>query len=49
MSRLIPSNIGVHGDVNINVNLNVEKIGEVIESILWVHMFTSIARSRFKK
>jgi hypothetical protein len=49
MSRLIPSNIGVHGDVNVNINLNAEKIGDVIQSVLWVHCFTSIIRSRLKK
>lgn len=48
MSRLIPSNIGVHGDVNINVNVNAEKIGKAIESILWVHMISSIIRHKLK-
>jgi hypothetical protein len=51
MAALVPKDISVHHvhDVNINLNVDFEKIGGAVESIIWTFAFASILRSRFRK
>lgn len=52
MGRLIPEDIEIGGDINVNVNLNIphpERISSSINNLIWTACLASIARSWFRK
>lgn len=55
MSRLIPQDIGVHGNTTHNVNINIlgadtaNAIGKSLESLIITWTVASVMRSWFRK
>ncbi len=48
MGRLIPEEIKMDGQHDVNVNINVNIDSEKVSSIIWTLCFASIARSWFR-